>query len=224
MYKILKFGETNAAEAKECDANGCEFEAETTEAKEDAGNCKCGAEQPKWEERRRRAMEKAAELAQKLTPEEKTALVCGRSSGSKEIIGAAAVTVPGAAGETTASLLENTVLPMSFWLTGRQASASPPIIRKSVGRQCLQNEHVSASREPYFWNRIPPHRRRRLLSVLQCDPGRNASGADIRHRASRGSRPHDRRRAGGVRRDPLACTGHEHSPQSALRTQLRILF
>ena len=51
-------------------------------------------------------MEKAAELAQKLTPEEKTALVCGRSSGSKEIIGAAAVTVPGAAGETTASLLE----------------------------------------------------------------------------------------------------------------------
>lgn len=58
MYKILKFGETNAAEAKECDANGCEFEAETTEAKEDAGNCKCGAEQPKWEERRRRAMEK----------------------------------------------------------------------------------------------------------------------------------------------------------------------
>ena len=106
MYKILKFGETNAAEAKECDANGCEFEAETTEAKEDAGNCKCGAEQPKWEERRRRAMEKAAELAQKLTPEEKTALVCGRSSGSKEIIGAAAVTVPGAAGETTASLLE----------------------------------------------------------------------------------------------------------------------
>lgn len=30
MYKILKFGETNAAEAKECDANGCEFEAETT--------------------------------------------------------------------------------------------------------------------------------------------------------------------------------------------------
>ncbi len=40
---------------------------------------------------------------------------------------------------------------MSFWLTGRQASASPPIIRKkSVGRQCLQNEHVSASREPYF--------------------------------------------------------------------------
>ena len=50
--------------------------------------------------------EKAAELAQKLTPEEKTALVCGRSSGSKEIIGAAAVTVPGAAGETTASLLE----------------------------------------------------------------------------------------------------------------------
>lgn len=106
MYKILKFGETNAAEAKECDANGCEFEAETTEAKEDAGNCKCGAEQPKWEERRRRAMEKAAELARKLTPEEKTALVCGRSSGSKEIIGAAAVTVPGAAGETTASLLE----------------------------------------------------------------------------------------------------------------------
>lgn len=106
MYKILKFGETNAAEAKECDANGCEFEAETTEAKEDAENCKCGAEQPKWEERRRRAMEKAAELAQKLTPEEKTALVCGRSSGSKEIIGAAAVTVPGAAGETTASLLE----------------------------------------------------------------------------------------------------------------------
>ena len=106
MYKILKFGETNAAEAKECDANGCEFEAETTEAKEDAGNCKCGAEQPKWEERRRKAMEKAAELAQKLTPEEKTALVCGRSSGSKEIIGAAAVTVPGAAGETTASLLE----------------------------------------------------------------------------------------------------------------------
>lgn len=73
---------------------------------------------------------KAAELARKLTPEEKTALVCGRSSGSKEIIGAAAVTVPGAAGETTASLLENTVLPMSFWLTGRQASASPPIIRK----------------------------------------------------------------------------------------------
>lgn len=58
MYKILKFGETNAAEAKECDANGCEFEAETTEAKEDAGNCKCGAEQPKWEERRRKAMEK----------------------------------------------------------------------------------------------------------------------------------------------------------------------
>ena len=50
--------------------------------------------------------EKAAELAQKLTPGEKTALVCGRSSGSKEIIGAAAVTVPGAAGETTASLLE----------------------------------------------------------------------------------------------------------------------
>ncbi len=48
-----------------------------------------------------------AELVQKLTPEEKTALVCGRSSsGSKEIIGAAAVTVPGAAGETTASLLE----------------------------------------------------------------------------------------------------------------------
>lgn len=106
MYKILKFGKTNAAEAKECDANGCEFEAETTEAEEDAGNCKCGAEQPKWEERWRRAMEKAAELAQKLTPEEKTALVCGRSSGSKEIIGAAAVTVPGAAGETTASLLE----------------------------------------------------------------------------------------------------------------------
>lgn len=32
------------------------------------------------------------------------------------------------------------------------------------------------------------------------------------------------RRAGGVRRDPLACTGHEHPPQSALRTQLRILF
>ena len=64
------------------------------------------AEQPKWEERRRKAREKAAELAQKLTPEEKTALVCGRSSGSKEIIGAAAVTVPGAAGETTASLLE----------------------------------------------------------------------------------------------------------------------
>ncbi|MEE1483925.1 MAG: glycoside hydrolase family 3 N-terminal domain-containing protein, partial [Anaerobutyricum hallii] len=106
MYKILKFGKTNAAEAKECDANGCEFEAETTGAKEDAGNCKCGAEQQKWEERRRKAMEKAAELAQKLTPEEKTALVCGRSSGSKEIIGAAAVTVPGAAGETTASLLE----------------------------------------------------------------------------------------------------------------------
>ena len=106
MYKILKFGKTNAAEAKECDANGCEFEAETTEAKEDAGNCKCGAEQQKWEERRRKAREKAAELAQKLTPEEKTALVCGRSSGSKEIIGAAAVTVPGAAGETTASLLE----------------------------------------------------------------------------------------------------------------------
>ena len=107
MYKILKFGKTNAAEAKECDANGCEFEAETTEAKEDAGNCKCGAEQQKWEERRRKAREKAAELAQKLTPEEKTALVCGRSSsGSKEIIGAAAITVPGAAGETTASLLE----------------------------------------------------------------------------------------------------------------------
>ena len=58
MYKILKFGETNAAEAKECDANGCEFEAETTEAKEDAGNCKCGAEQPKWEERRRRQWKK----------------------------------------------------------------------------------------------------------------------------------------------------------------------
>ena len=106
MYKILKFGKTNAAEAKECDANGCEFEAETTEAKEDAGNCKCGAEQQKWEERRRKAREKAAELAQKLTPEEKTALVCGRSSGSKEIIEAAAITVPGAAGETTASLLE----------------------------------------------------------------------------------------------------------------------
>ena len=48
MYKILKFGKTNAAEAKECDANGCEFEAETTEAKEDAGNCKCAAEQQKW--------------------------------------------------------------------------------------------------------------------------------------------------------------------------------
>ena len=107
MYKILKFGKTNAAEAKECDANGFEFEAETTEAKEDAGNCRCGAGQAKWEERRREAMEKAAELVQKLTPEEKTALVCGRSSsGNKEIIGAAAVTVPGAAGETTASLLE----------------------------------------------------------------------------------------------------------------------
>ena len=94
-------------QTKECDANGCEFEAETTEAKEDAENCRCGAGQAKWEERRREAMEKAAELVQKLTPEEKTALVCGRSSsGSKEIIGAAAVTVPGAAGETTASLLE----------------------------------------------------------------------------------------------------------------------
>ena len=83
------------------------WRAETTEAKEDAGNCRCGAGQAKWEERRREAMEKAAELVQKLTPEEKTALVCGRSSsGNKEIIGAAAVTVPGAAGETTASLLE----------------------------------------------------------------------------------------------------------------------
>ena len=60
----------------------------------------------KFGETRRKAREKAAELAQKLTPEEKTALVCGRSSGSKEIIGAAAITVPGAAGETTASLLE----------------------------------------------------------------------------------------------------------------------
>lgn len=71
MYKILKFGKTNAAEAKECDANGCEFEAETTEAKEDAENCRCGAGQAKWEERRRKAREKAAELVQKLTPEEK---------------------------------------------------------------------------------------------------------------------------------------------------------
>lgn len=224
MYKILKFGETNAAEAKECDANGCEFEAETTEAKEDAGNCKCGAEQPKWEERRRKAREKAAELAQKLTPEEKTALVCGRSSGSKEIIGAAAITVPGAAGETTASLLEKYGVANVILADGGRHPHHLPLSEKSVGRQCLQNEHVSASREPYFWNRIPPHRRRRLLSVLQCDPGRNASGADIRHGASRGSRPHDRRRAGGVRRDPLACTGHEHPPQSALRTQLRILF
>ncbi len=56
---------------------------------------------------RKEAKEKAAELVRKLTPEEKTALVCGRTSGgSQEIIGAAAVTVPGAAGETTASLLE----------------------------------------------------------------------------------------------------------------------
>lgn len=53
------------------------------------------------------AIKKAAELIPKLTPEEKAALVCGRTSnGSQEIIGAAAVTVPGAAGETTASLLE----------------------------------------------------------------------------------------------------------------------
>lgn len=53
------------------------------------------------------AAAKAAELVKKLTPEEKADLVCGRiSSGSSEIIGAAAVTVPGAAGETTASLLE----------------------------------------------------------------------------------------------------------------------
>ena len=225
MYKILKFGKTNAAEAKECDANGCEFEAETTEAKEDAENCRCGAGQAKWEERRREAMEKAAELVQKLTPEEKTALVCGRSSsGSKEIIGAAAVTVPGAAGETTASLLEKYGVANVILADGPAGIRITSLSEKSVGRQCLQDEHVSASREPHFRNRIPSRRRRRLLSVLQCDSGWNASGADIRHRASRGSRPHDRRRAGGVRRDPLACTGHEHPPQSALRAQLRILF
>lgn len=75
-------------------------------------------------------MEKAAELVQKLTPEEKTALVCGRSSGSKEIIGAAAVTVPGAAGETTASLLEKYGVANVILADGRQVSASPHIIRK----------------------------------------------------------------------------------------------
>ncbi len=106
MYKILKFGKTNAAEAKECDANGCEFEAETTEAKEDAGNCKCGAEQPKWEERRRKAMEKAAELAQKLTPEEKNGS-CLRPQQRKQRNHRSRCRYrTGCSRETTASLLE----------------------------------------------------------------------------------------------------------------------
>ncbi len=90
-YKTLNCGKPKSAEAQEEDANGYEPEAE----------------QQKRAEKYQQAREKAAELVRKLTPEEKTALVCGRTSGgSQEIIGAAAVTVPGAAGETTASLLE----------------------------------------------------------------------------------------------------------------------
>lgn len=50
---------------------------------------------------------KAAELVEKLTLEQKTALACGRpGSGHTEFIGNAAVTVPGAAGETTNILKE----------------------------------------------------------------------------------------------------------------------
>ncbi|MDO5424867.1 MAG: glycoside hydrolase family 3 C-terminal domain-containing protein [Eubacteriales bacterium] len=49
----------------------------------------------------------AEDLVKKLTLEQKATLVCGRPTwGSKEIIGAAAVSVPGAAGETTPSLEE----------------------------------------------------------------------------------------------------------------------
>lgn len=66
-----------------------------------------GKSAERWKKTLKSQKEDAAELVQKLTAEEKAALVCGRTSGgSKEVIGAAAVTVPGAAGETTASLLE----------------------------------------------------------------------------------------------------------------------
>ena len=69
----------------------------------------------KFLEENRRKMEpgwnpedaKAAELVEKLSLEQKTALVCGRpGSGHAEFIGNAAVTVPGAAGETTNILKE----------------------------------------------------------------------------------------------------------------------
>lgn len=131
MYKILKFGKTNAAEAKECDANGCEFEAETTEAKEDAENCRCGAGQAKWEERRRKAREKAAELVQKLTRKKKrrlsAAAAAAEAKKSSEPLPLPYRVQPG---RQPRPCWKNTVLPMSFWLTARQASASPHIIRK----------------------------------------------------------------------------------------------
>lgn len=90
-YKVMNSGKSNPAEVAGGNINVCETEAE----------------RQKRAEKYQQAREKAAALVKKLTPEEKTALVCGRTSGgNQEIIGAAAVTVPGAAGETTASLLE----------------------------------------------------------------------------------------------------------------------
>jgi len=48
----------------------------------------------------------AIEVMKKLSLKQKAALCCGRPSGNNEFIGNAAVTVPGAAGETTAMLVD----------------------------------------------------------------------------------------------------------------------
>ncbi len=66
-----------------------------------------------------KAREKAAELAQKLTPEEKTALVCGTAAAeakkSSEPLPLPYRVQPG---RQPPPCWKNTVLPMSFWLTG----------------------------------------------------------------------------------------------------------
>ena len=105
-----------------------------------------------------RQWKKAAELAQKLTPEEKNGS-CLRPQQRKQRNHRSRCRYRTGCSRGDNSLLagKNTVLPMSFWLTGRQASASPPIIRKkSVGRQSVYKMNMYQRLENrIFWNRIP---------------------------------------------------------------------
>ncbi len=99
-----------------------------------------------------RQWKKAAELVQKLT-EEKTALVCGRAATEAKNHRSLPLPYRVQPGEQPRPCWEKYGVANAFWLTARQASASPHIIRKIRRTAVFTNEHVSASREPHFRNK-----------------------------------------------------------------------